>query len=122
MLCFTEGILASPEWSEIIRITPCSLGSSIPLGQSGRTDGCGNSPTSSTCGSEVDVVMNDSTLRDLAGHEADLRLRPKMCVLVSTDSALHDADADPDEEGPGDDCVAREGLRVCPGHGVCWFV
>ena len=30
-------------------------------------------------------------------------------MLVCTNSALHIADADPDEEGPGDECVAREG-------------
>ena len=41
-----------------------------------------------------------------------------MCVLVFTDSAPHNADADPDEEGPGDEWVALEGLRVRSGHDV----
>ena len=38
--------------------------------------------------------------------EIGLRFRPlptKMCVLVYSDSALHNADADPDEEGSGAD-------------------
>ena len=41
-----------------------------------------------------------------------------MYVLVCTDSALRNADADPDEEGPGDRWMALEGLRVRSGHDV----
>ena len=37
-------------------------------------------------------------------------------MLVYTDSDLHNADADPDEEGPGDEWMALEGLRVRSGH------
>ena len=44
-----------------------------------------------------------------------------MYVLVYTGSALHNADADPDEEGPGDECMALKCLRVRSGHGVCWY-
>ena len=38
--------------------------------------------------------------------ENDLRIRPgspKLCVLVYRDSTLHQADADPDEEGSDDE-------------------
>ena len=37
---------------------------------------------------------------------------------LHTDSALHNGDADPDEEGPGDEWMALEGLRVRSGHDV----
>ena len=46
----------------------------------------------------------------MAGHETGLRFRPspsKMCVLVYTDSALHNADADPDEEGSDNEWLAK---------------
>ena len=43
-----------------------------------------------------------------------------MCVLVYTDSAPHNADADPDEEGPRDEWVALEGLRVSSEEMMCW--
>ena len=52
--------------------------------------------------SEVSVIVDDGAFLDMAGHETGLRFRPlptKMCVLVHTDSALQNADADPDEEG-----------------------
>ena len=39
-------------------------------------------------------------------------------MLVYTNSALHNADADPNEEGPGDEWMVLEGLRVCSGHDV----
>ena len=47
-----------------------------------------------------------------------------MCVLVYTDSALHNADADRDEEGSGDEWLAKakqKVIRVRSQHGplVC---
>ena len=41
-----------------------------------------------------------------------------MCVLVYTDSALHNADADPDEEGSDDEWLAKakKGIRVGSQH------
>ena len=130
-LCFTDGIGASPEWSEMIRIIARSVGSSISLGQSGRAHVLApgsvrseNSPTSLTCGSEVAVVLNEGTLLDLAGHDADLSFRPcllrcarsctqtqpftmPMPILMKKDRATN---------------VWHESLRVCPGHGGCWYV
>ena len=51
------------------------------------------------------------TVKRLRGQpELGLSFRPlptKMCVLVYTDSALHNADADPDEEGSDDESLAR---------------
>ena len=50
--------------------------------------------------------------------EIGLRFRPlptKMCVLVNTDSALHNAEADNDEEGSDDEWLAKakqKGIRV----------
>ena len=44
-----------------------------------------------------------------------------MCVLVCTDSALHNADADTDEEGSDDEWLAmakQKGIRVRSQHGV----
>ena len=44
-----------------------------------------------------------------------------MCVLVYTDSALHNADADPDEEGSDDEWLAKakqKGIRVRSQHGA----
>ena len=85
-LCFTQGIGASPEWSDMIRIVARSMWSCFPSGQSGRAHvlfpgsvGSGSSPASLTCGSEVVLVLNEGILLDLAGHEADLRFRP--CLL-----------------------------------------
>ena len=55
-----------------------------------------------TYGSDVSVIVEEGAFLDMAGHETGLRFGPlptKMCVLVHTDSALHNADADPDEEG-----------------------
>ena len=58
----------------------------------------------------------------MAGHETGLRFRPlpaKMCVPVYTDSALHNADADPDEEESDDEWLAKaeqKGIRVRSQH------
>ena len=41
-----------------------------------------------------------------------------MCVLVYTDSALHNADADPDEEGSDDEWAKQKGIRVRSQHGA----
>ena len=73
-------------------------------------------PTDLTYGSEVSVIVDEGAFLDMAGHETGLRLRPlptKMCVLVYTDSALHNADADPDGEGSGDECC-RQRRVSCP--------
>ena len=56
--------------------------------------------------------------------EVGLRFRPlltKMCVLVYTDAALHNADADPHEEGSDDEWLAKakqKGIRVRSQHGA----
>ena len=47
-----------------------------------------------------------------------------MCVLVCADSAVHNADTDPDEGGSDDECLAKakqKGIRVHSRHGslVC---
>ena len=65
--------------------------------------------------------------RQIGQPEIGLRFRPlstKMCVVVSTDSALRNADADPDEEGSDDEWLARakqKGIRVRSQHGP-WSV
>ena len=44
-----------------------------------------------------------------------------MCVLVCTGSALHNADADPDDEGSDDGRLAKakqKGVRVRSQHGA----
>ena len=74
-------------------------------------------PTELTYGSEVSVIVDEGAFLDMAGHETGLRFRPlptQMCVLVYTDSALHNADADPDEEGSDDEWLAKakKGIRV----------
>ena len=65
------------------------------------------------------------TIKRLSGQqEFGLRLRPlstKMCVLVYTDSALHNADVDTDEEGSDDEWLAKakqKGMRVRSQHGA----
>ena len=56
--------------------------------------------------------------------EIGLRFRPlstKMCAHVNADSALHNADADPDEGGSDDEWLARakqKGVRVRSQHGA----
>ena len=64
------------------------------------------------------------TIKRLRGQpEIGLRSRPlstKMCVLVYTDSALHNADADTDDEGSDDEWLAKakqKGIRW--GLGLC---
>ena len=68
------------------------------------------------------------TIKRLRGQpEIGLRFRllpTKMCVIVYTDSALHNADADPDEEGSDDEWLTRASRRFsCPlparGVGLC---
>ena len=65
------------------------------------------------------------TIIRLSGQlEIGLRVTPlptKMCVLVYTDSALHNADADTDEKGSDDEWLAKakqKGIRVRSQHGV----
>ena len=56
--------------------------------------------------------------------EIGLRFRPlstKMCVLVFTDSARHNADADTDDEGSDDEWLTRakqKGIQVRSQHGA----
>ena len=76
-LCFAEGVVASTDWSKMIRITARSVGVAIPVGQSGRAPvlapgsiGSGDPPTNLAYGSGVAVVVVD-----FAGHETDLRFR-----------------------------------------------
>ena len=69
----------------------------------------------------MSVIVDEGAFLDKAGHETGLRFRPlptQMCVLVKTDSPLHDADADPDEEGSEDEWVAKakKGIRVRSQH------
>ena len=45
----------------------------------------------------MSVVVDGGAFLDMAGHETGLRFRPlpaKMCVLVYTETALHNADTD----------------------------
>ena len=65
------------------------------------------------------------TVKRLRGQpEIGLRVGPlptKIYVLVNTDSALHNADADLDEEGSDDERVAKakqKGIRVGSQHGA----
>ena len=65
------------------------------------------------------------TIKRLRGQpEIGLRFTPlptTMCVLVYTDSALHNADADPDEAGSDDERLTRakqKGIRVRSQHGA----
>ena len=90
-LCFAEGVLASTDWNRRIRVRAHSVGLSIPFGQNGRTHvltpgliGPRNPPTKFAYGSEAAVVVDDSTLWDLAGHGTDLRFRP--CLPRRPDS------------------------------------
>ena len=100
----------------------------IPSGQSDRVHVFAprssvsvNPSTDLTYGSEVSVIVDEGAFLGMAGHETGLRFRPlptKVCVLVHTDSALHDADADPDEEGSDDEWLAKakKGIRVRSQH------
>ena len=111
---FNERIVASTDGSMMVRITAGGVEVAIPSGQS---DGVhvlapGSSvsvdpPTDLTYESEVSVIVDEGALLDMSGHETGLRETPlptQMCVLMYTDSALHNADADPDEEGSDDEC------------------
>ena len=54
-------------------------------------------PTDLAYGSEVSVVVDEGGFLDMEGHETGLKFIPlvtKMCMLVYTDSALQNADAD----------------------------
>ena len=68
------------------------------------------------------AVQTIKRLRDQP--EIGLRFTPvpaKMCVLVYTDPALHNADADTDEKGSDDEWLAKakqKGIRVRSQHGV----
>ena len=80
-------------------------------------------PTDLTYGSEVSVIVDEGALLDTAGHETGLRFGPlptQMCVLVYMDSAIHNADADPDEEGSDDEWLAKakKGIRARFQHDV----
>ena len=55
-------------------------------------------PTDLTFGSEVSVIADEGAFLDMAGHETRLRFRPlptQKCVLLYTDSALHNAQCRP---------------------------
>ena len=74
-----------------MRIKVRSVGSAIPLGQSGRayalvpgSVGSGNPPTTLAYRSEVAVVVDEGTLPVLAGHETDSKFRH--CLPRCTDS------------------------------------
>ena len=113
----------------MIRITAGSVEVAIPYGQSDRVHVLAprssvsvDPPTDLAYGSEVSVVVDEGAFLDMAGHETGLRFRllpTKMYVLVYTDSALHNADADPDEEGSDDEWLAKakqKGIRVRSQH------
>ena len=131
VLCFTEGVVASTEWSKMIRIIARSVGSATPfLAQRDSAHvlapgsiGSGNPPTSLTYGSEVAVVVDEGTLLDLAGNEAGLRFRPCLprCASSCTTSAVNNAEVDTDRKGSNNIWLALEGLRVRSG-GVCGYV
>ena len=69
------------------------------------------------------------TIKRLRGQlEIGLKLRPlptKMCVLVYTDAAVNNVDADPDEGGSDDEWLTRGHSEWCPcplparGVGLC---
>ena len=80
-------------------------------------------PTDLACESEVSVIADDNALLDMEGHETSVRfglLPTQMCVLVYTDSALYNAEADSDEEGSDDEWLAKakKGIRVRFQHDV----
>ena len=79
-------------------------------------------PTDSTYGCDVSDDVDEGAFLDMAGHETSLRFRPlptKPCLFVYTDAVLHNAEADPDEEGSDDEWSAKakqEGIRVGSQH------
>ena len=88
----------------MIRTTAGGLGVAIPSKQSDRVHVLApgscvsvDPPTDLAYGSEVSVVLDEGACLDIAGHETCLMFRPlvtKMRILVYTDSALQNADAD----------------------------
>ena len=112
-----ERIVASTDGNKMVRITAGGMEVAIPSGQS---DGVHvlarglsvsiDPPTDLAYGSEVSIIVDEGAFLDMAGHETRLRFGPlptQMCVLVYTDSALHNAVADPDEEGSDDEWLAK---------------
>ena len=97
----------------MIRITTGGMEVVIPCGHSVRVHvrAPGSSvsvdlPTNSTYGSDVSDDVDEGAFLDMAGHETSLRFRPlptKLCLFVYTDAVLHNAEADPDEEGSDDE-------------------
>ena len=90
-LCFAEGVVASTDWSKMIRRIANSIRVAIPLGQSGGAHvlapgsiRSGGPPTNLAYGSEVAVVVDEGALRELARHGTDLRFRT--CFPRCTDS------------------------------------
>ena len=75
-------------------------------------------------GAKCPSFLGGGAFLDMAGHETGLRFRPllaKLCVLVCTDSALHNADADTDRRGSDDEWLAKakhKGIRVFFQHDV----
>ena len=112
----------------MVRITAGGVEVAIPSGQIDRVHvlAPGSSvsvdpPTDLTYGSEVSVIVDEGAFLEVAGRETGLRFRPlpsQMCVLVYTDSVLHNADAHADEEGSDDEWLAKakKGIRVCSQH------
>ena len=117
-----ERVVASTDGSKMIRITTGGVEVAIPPGQSDRVHvlAPGSSvsvdpPTDLTYGSEVSAIVDEGAFLDMTGHETGLRFRPLptlMCVLVYTDSVLHNADADPDEEGSDDEWLAKAKMDI----------
>ena len=68
----------------------------------------------------MSVIVDEGAFLDMAGHETGLSFRPlpaKMCVLVCTDSALHNADTD--RTGSDVEWLAKakqKGIRVRSQH------
>ena len=114
-LSFNERIVASTDGSKMVKITAGGVGVAIPSRQKDRVHVLAprssvsvDSPTDLTYGSEVSVIVDEGALLDMAGHETGLRFRPpptKMCICTQTQ--LHGADADPDEEGSDDEWLAK---------------
>ena len=108
----------------MIRTTAGGVEVAIPSGQSDRVHVLApvDPPTDLAHGSEVSVVVDEGATLHMAGHETGWTFRPlltKMCVPVYTGSALHDADADPDEEESDDEWLAKakqKGIRVRSQH------
>ena len=90
-LCLTKGVVASTDWSRMIRIRARRVWLAIPFGQSGRAHvlapesiGSRNPPTNLAYGSEAAVVVDEGALRDLAGHGTDLFCSLPRCTDSDT--------------------------------------